>query len=81
MEACGQRPWWQLDTAEAAANDKRFASEILAALPAGGLGVCDLGFFSFLWCADFPAQQKCFVTRMRHKTASRTLAVLSPGPY
>ena len=81
VEAFSQRPCWQLYTEDAAANDKRFASEILAALPAGGLVVFDLGFFSFLWFDDFTEQQKFFVTRMRQKTAYRTLAVLSHGPY
>jgi hypothetical protein len=80
VEAFSQRPCWHLYTAEAAANDKRFAAEILAAVPRGGLVVFDLGFFSFLWFDDFTAQQKCFVTRMRHKTAYRTLTVLSQGP-
>jgi hypothetical protein len=81
VEAFSQRPAWQLYTEEAAANDKRFATEILAAVPPGGLVVFDLGFFSFLWFADFTAQQKFFVTRLRQKTAYRTLAVLSQGPY
>jgi hypothetical protein len=80
-EAFSQRPLWHLYTEDAAANDKRFAPQILAAVPAGGLVVFDLGFFSFLWFDDFTDQQKCFVTRMRQKTAYRTLEVLSQGPY
>ena len=72
---------WHLYTDDAAANDKRFAPQILAAVPAGGLVVFDLGFFSFLWFDDFTDQQKFFVTRMRQKTAYRTLEVLSQGPY
>jgi hypothetical protein len=81
VEAFSQRPLWHLYTEDAAANDKRFAPQILAAVPAGGLVVFDLGFFSFLWFDDFTDQQKCFVTRMRQKTAYRTLEVLSQGPY
>lgn len=81
VEAFSQRPCWQLYTEDAAANDKRFATEILAAVPRGGLVVFDLGFFSFLWFDDFTEQQKFLVTRLRHKTAYRTLAVLSQGPY
>ena len=81
VEAFSHRPVWQLYTEDAAANDKRFATEIMAALPVGGLLVFDLGFFSFLWFDDFTNQQKFFVTRMREKTASRTEAVLSQGAY
>jgi hypothetical protein len=79
VEAFSHRPLWQVYTEDAAANDKRFAAEILAALPVGGLLVFDLGFFSFLWFDDFTAQQKFFVTRMREKTAYRTVQMLSQG--
>jgi hypothetical protein len=51
--AFSHRPLWQLYIEEAAANDKRFAVEILAALPVGGLLIFDLGFFSFLWFDAF----------------------------
>ena len=81
VEAFSHRPLWQLYTDDAAANDKRFAAEIMAALPIGGLLVFDLGFFSFLWFDDFTDQQKFFVTRMRAKTAYRTVQGLSQGPY
>jgi hypothetical protein len=81
VEAFSQRPLWQHYTADARANDKRFAAEILAALPVGGLLVFDLGFFSFLWCDDLTNQQKGLVTRLREKTASRTVQVLSQGPH
>ena len=80
VEAFSVRPLWQLYTEDAAANDKRFAAPILAALPQGGLLVFDLGFFSFLWFDDFTGQNKFFVTRMRQKTAYRTLKVFSQGP-
>src|SRR2546428_2687423 len=81
VAAFSHRPLWQLYTADAAANDKRFAAEILAALPTGGLLVFDLGFCSFLWFDDFTGSQKFFVTRMREKTAYRTVQVLSGNPY
>jgi IS4 transposase len=79
VEAFGHCPRWQLYTEDAAANDKRFATEIMAAVPVGGLLVFDLGFFSFLWFDDFTNQQKFFVTRMREKIAYRTVQVLSQG--
>jgi hypothetical protein len=81
VEAFSHRPLWQLYTEDAAAHDQRCAAEILAALPVGGLLVFDLGFFSFLWCDDVTDQQKVFVTRMREKTAYRTVHALSCGPY
>jgi hypothetical protein len=81
VEAFSHRPLWQRYTEDAAANDKRFATEILAALPVGGLLVFDLGFFSFLWFDDFTASHRFFVTRMRHKTTYRTVRELSSGPY
>ena len=65
VEAFTHRPLWQLYTEDAAANDKRFATEILAAVPERGLLIFDLGFFSFLWFDDFTDQQKFFVTRWR----------------
>jgi hypothetical protein len=81
VEAFTHRPLWQLYTEEAAANDKRFAPQILAAVPQGGLLVFDLGFFSFLWFDDFTEQGKYFVTRLRQNTAYRTTQVLSASSY
>jgi Transposase DDE domain len=81
VEAFSHRPRWQLYTEDAPANDKRFAAEILAALPGGGLLVCDVGFFSFPWFDDLTEPQQCLVTRMREKTADRTVQVLSASPY
>jgi hypothetical protein len=80
VEAFSHRPLWQLYTEDAAANDKRFATAIMAALPVGGLLVFDLGFFSFLWFDDFSASHRFFVTRMREKIAYRTVQELSSGP-
>jgi hypothetical protein len=81
VEAFSHRPLWQHYTADALANDKRLAAEILAALPVGGLLVFDLGVFSFLWVDDLTNQQKGLGTRRREKTADRTGPVLSQGPY
>ena len=81
VEAFTHRPLWQLYTEEATANDKRFAAEILVAVPERGLLIFDLGFFSFLWFDEFTDQQKFFVTRLRQKTAYRLTRVLSHGPY
>ena len=81
VEAFSHRPLWQDYTEEALANDKRFAGAILAALPPGGLLVFDLGFFSFLWFDAFTDAAKYFVTRLREKTAYRTVRVLSSSPY
>jgi Transposase DDE domain len=50
-------------------------------VPAKGLLVFDLGFFSFWWFEDFTDQQKFFVTRLRQNTAYRTTHVLTHGPY
>ena len=79
-EAFSHRPVWQLYTEDAAAKDKRFPHEILAAVSPGGLLVFDLGVFSFLWCDAFTEAAKDFVTRMRQGTSYRTLQVLSQGP-
>lgn len=81
VEAFTHRPLWQLYTEEAAANDKRFAAEILAAVPERGLLIFDLGFFSFLWFDDFTDQHKFFVTRFRQKTAYRVTQVLAHTLY
>jgi hypothetical protein len=81
VEALSHRPLWQLYTDDAAANDQRLVAEILAALPVGGLLVFDLGFFSFVWFDDFTASDRFFVTRMREKTAYRTVQELSSSPH
>jgi hypothetical protein len=81
VEAFTHRPLWQLYTEDAAANDKRFAPEILAAVPEGGMLIFDLGFFSFLWFDEFTAQHKFFVSRMRQKTAYRVTQELAQSPY
>lgn len=67
-------------TTEVHANERRWADELLAALPVNGLMIFDLGFFSFPLFDDFTEQEKYVVTRMREKTAYRTVEVLSQGP-
>jgi hypothetical protein len=47
VEAFSHRPRWQLYTEDAAANDKRFATEIMAALPVGGCWSSIWGFSAF----------------------------------
>jgi hypothetical protein len=81
VEAFSSRPLWQLYTEDAAANDKRFAAEVSAALPVDSLLVFDLGFFSFLWFDDFTTSHRFFVTRLRERTAYRPVCELSCGPY
>ena len=81
VQAFSHRPLWPLSPEDAAANAKRFAADIMAALPMGGPLVFALGFFSFLWFDDCTDQQKFFVTRMRQTIAYRTVQVLSQGPY
>jgi hypothetical protein len=81
VAAFSHRPLGQHYTADALANDKRWAGEILAALPPGGLLVFDLGFFSFPWFDAFTETAKYFVTRLRDKTAYRTVQVLGSSPY
>jgi hypothetical protein len=80
VEVFSHRPLGQDSPEDALANDKRFAGAILAALPPGGWLVFDLGFFSLLWFDAFTDAAKCFVTRLREKTADRTVQVLSRSP-
>jgi hypothetical protein len=72
VEAFGHRPRWQVYTDDAVAYDQRVAAEMRAALPVGGLLVCDLGVCRFLWCDDCTASARFCVTRRREKSASRT---------
>jgi hypothetical protein len=78
--AFSPRPLWQPSTEDAPTNDQRLAAAILAALPGGRLLVRDVGCFSCPWFDDLTAQQQGFVTRMRVKTASRPVQVLSASP-
>src|SRR4029453_8376235 len=81
VEAFTHRPLWHLYTEDAAANDKRFAAEILAAVPVRGLLSFALGFFSVLWFDEFTDQHTFFVPRLRQKTAYRGTRVLAQSPY
>ena len=69
VAACSHRPLGPWSTADAAAHDQRVAAERLAALPGGGLLVCELGVFRVLWCDDFTASARFWGTRRREKTA------------
>ena len=74
---CPLHTWY---TPEAQANDKRFAPQVLAALPVGGLLGLDLGWFSFPFFDDLTESGKFFVTRLRQKTAYTVRTVLAQGP-
>jgi hypothetical protein len=52
----------------------------MAAVPVRGLVVFALGCCSVLWCAAGTASHRFFVTRMREKTAYRTVRGRSRGP-
>jgi len=77
VDGLTRRPLQAFYSDQANANDKRFGDQLLAALPAGGLVVMDLGFFSFPLFDKFTAAKKYFVTRQRQKTAYKTVAVLN----
>jgi hypothetical protein len=68
-EAFTPRPLGQLSTEDAPANEKRFAPEILSAVPLGGLLGFAWGFLSFVGFADVTEQPKYFVARLRQHTA------------
>jgi len=57
------------------ANERRWADELVAARPVNGLMIFDLGFFSFPLFDQFTEPEKYVVTRMREKTAYRTVEV------
>jgi len=78
--ACSHRPLWPRSPADAAAPAQRWAADITAAPAQGGLLVVALGFCSVLGCDDLTDQQRCWVTRLRHKIAYRTVQGLRPGP-
>lgn len=80
VDALTRRPLHTWYTPDAHANDKRFGSQVLAALPVGGLIGLDAGWFSFPLFDDLTEAGKFFVTRLRQKTPYKTLAVLSHGP-
>jgi hypothetical protein len=69
VDACRHAPRWPLSTADAPAQDQRFAAESRAAVPAGALLVFARGWVSCRWGADGMAAHRCWVTRRRAKTA------------
>ena len=75
---CPLQTW---DTPDAQANDNRFAPQLLAAVPVGGLLGLDLGWFSFPFFDELTEAGKFFVTRLRQKTAYTVLCVLASGPH
>ncbi len=60
-------------------DEKTIAERWLARLPLGGLLVFDLGLFSFPLFDAFTETGKYFVTRLRAKTAYRTVECLGRG--
>jgi hypothetical protein len=64
---------------ESESNDKVFCEELVKAVPENGLLIFDLGFFSFQFFDAFTGAKKYFITRMREKTAYKTIAVLGEG--
>jgi hypothetical protein len=71
-------PAWY--TTEAAANANTCWDKLVEKLSVGGLLIFDLGFFHFCRCDALTAAQQFFVTRLREKTASRVVTLLSQGP-
>jgi hypothetical protein len=67
-------------TSEAKANDKTFGDSLMKLLPAGGLLIFDLGFFSFSFLDGFTRGHKFFLTRLREKTTYQMVSLLSSGP-
>lgn len=67
-------------TAEAKANDKTFGDSLMKRLPAEGLLIFDLGFFSFSFLDGFTGGHKFFLTRLREKTTYQMVSLLSSGP-
>jgi len=81
VEADSHRPVRAFFEEDAHSNDKRFNDQLIEALPVGGLLVLDAGFFSFELFDAFSDAGTYFVTRMRAKTAYRSIEVLSRGEH
>ncbi|GAB4341424.1 MAG: hypothetical protein Fur0042_02800 [Cyanophyceae cyanobacterium] len=81
VDAFTHHPVEILYTPDEKANDKRFDAQLLERLPENGLLMFDLGFFKFPWFDAFSEQGKFFVTRLREKTAYRSVQVLSEGEF
>jgi len=80
VEAFSARPVVALYEPDAALNDKHFTDAVRTRLPERGLLVFDMGFFSFPFFDAFTDSGRSFLTRLREKTAYRTVRVLAEGP-
>jgi len=81
VDAWTHQPIKTFYTPNAKANDRTFVDSLIQLLPAGGLLIFDLGFFSFPFFDAFQAGGKFFLTRLRDKTAFRVVALLSEGSH
>jgi hypothetical protein len=61
--------------AEATANDKGAARDLLAGLEPGSLLLADLGYFAFKWFDDLTDQGYFWISRLRAKTSYEILHV------
>jgi len=80
VDAWTHQPIKSFYTSQSQANDKTFGDSLLQLLPAGGLLIFDLGFFSFPFLDAFTAGKRFFLTRLRGKTSCQVVALLSDGP-
>lgn len=81
VDALTRRPVRTWYTSKAKANDKTFCSQVLEALPVGGLIGLDAGWFSFPFFDQMTDAGKFFVTRWRAKTAYKVVEVLGQGSH
>ncbi len=58
---------------EARQNEKVAARALAAAVPAGSLLLCDLGYFAFAWFDDLTDAGQWWVSRLRAKTSYETI--------
>jgi hypothetical protein len=79
VEALTHLPVTTFYSEKSEANDKRFCERLLEMLPAAGLLIFDLGFFSFPFFDAFTEAKKFFLTRLREKTSYQVVKVLSYG--
>ncbi len=80
VEVLSHRPVCSWYTQVAKANDKLWCETLLERLPKGGLLIFDLGFFKFPWFDAFTEVGKCFLTRLREKTAYKVVCCLANAP-
>jgi len=80
VDAWTHQPVKTFYTSESKANDKTFGQLLIQLLPAGGLLIFDLGFFSFPFFDAFTEGRKFFLTRLRETTGFRRLSLLAEGP-